>query len=93
MFARWARFMSWPDKVALKKPVAEKNPGSDETPYCERCVWLIKATSGYSCNHESNKVSFPAANSWLSPDAKYSIREHPKQKNRNNKCIHYKSKK
>ena len=86
MFARFIRAVCFPDIAYLRKPVAERKPPVMEKIYCGSCDWLISATSGYSCKHESNKVWTTPKNTWYSPDKDYSLREPPQQKNRRNDC-------
>ena len=92
MFARFVRYLIWPDIVYKNKPVAE-NRRFDLEPrkrvYCKGCKWLVKATSGYSCHHESNKVFAKNKKAeWLSPALDHTLVEHPKQKNRRNDCLY-----
>lgn len=91
MFARFVRFMSWPDRAYLNKPVAEKQLGYEGKAYCGNCMFLREVP--YRCTHHSNRIAMPNADSWLSEDSGYSYSQHPKQKNKKNKCPHYKSKK
>ena len=97
MWARFIRFMVWPDTAYKQKPVAERgseyfsNTKLDKDPalkiYCQGCKWLVRATSGFSCRHESNKIFTKGKKAeWYSPDLDHSLREHPKQKNRRNDC-------
>jgi len=92
MWARFVRFCSFPDKAYKQKPVAEKLKLTHVIKgkiYCQGCKWLVSASSGYTCHHESNKV-FTKNNKteWYSPALDHSLREHPQQKNRRNDCPH-----
>lgn len=93
MWARFVRYVVFPDKVYKQRPVAERQGplplkhAVRGKVYCEGCMWLVKATSGHSCHHESNKIFTKNKKSeWLSPALDHSLKEHPKQKNRRNDC-------
>ena len=88
MWARFIRHLNWTDRAYLNKPVPRKYGTGTGKVYCEGCRWLVQATSGYSCHDESNKLFSEPKNKWLSPNPFFSLREHPKQKNRRNDCPH-----
>jgi hypothetical protein len=94
MWARFIRYMNCPDIAYKQIPVAEESAGSKprREVYCGDCDCLRSATSGYSCTHESNKLWHDPVNKWYSPNKDFSLREHPKQKNRRNDCLHYSQK-
>lgn len=74
--------VSIPNKGKQKKAA----PETYAIRYCRDCVDLVSATSGYSCHADSNKVIKPNEQQWLTPDTGFSLREHPSQRNRGNRC-------
>lgn len=98
MYARFMRYIYFPDKVAKVKPVAEMKGPMPEKVYCKDCQFLDKgsinsgglnAAGEYRCLHESNRLSVPSDKSWYSPDEGWAYMQSPKQKNAVNNCIYW----
>ena len=75
--------VSIPNKGKQKKAAPD---GPTPLRYCYNCTDLVKATSGYCCHADSNKVVKENEQKWLSPDTGFSLREHPSSRNRGNRC-------
>lgn len=97
-YARFIRYIAWPDIVYRNIPVAEKQKtdrSSSKNVYCKTCEYLRTnpwASDDYKCAHDSNKFKITGKKDWFSSSNDFEYIELPKQKNRRNDCPHYSEK-